>query len=95
LIHTKIFNSEILLKAFLASARPSMMEIRQEVYVESKRTYVTITTPLLLAQEKITWFGVAPKRSAAALTTASTGPPGLRVIELFMQISAWFGATNS
>lgn len=71
------------------------IDMRYESYMESKWTYVTIATPLLLTQEKITWFGVAPKRLAAALTTASTGPPGLRVIELSTQILAWFGATNS
>ena len=43
---------------------------------------MTIVTPLLLTQEKITWLAVAPIRLAAASTIASTGPPGFSVIEL-------------
>jgi len=43
---------------------------------------VTMTAPLALTQAKTTWVGVMPRRAAAALTGASTGPFGYVVIGL-------------
>jgi len=45
-------------------------------------TNVTMTAPLALTQAKTTWVGVMPRRAAAALTGASTGPFGYVVIGL-------------
>ena len=53
-------------------------------------TDVTITTPLLLTQERITCAGVAPSLSAACLMGLSTGPPGILVIGLLKPARAWF-----
>ena len=48
----------------------------------SKDTDVTIMAPLALTHRNMTWFGVIPRRLAAELIGASTGPPGNLVIGL-------------
>lgn len=50
-------------------------------------TYVTMTTPLALTHSMMTWAGVACMRSPILATTASTGPPGQAVIDLYPPIS--------
>ena len=45
-------------------------------------TNVTMTAPLALTHAKTTWVGVMPRRYAAALSGASTGPFGYVVIGL-------------
>ena len=47
-----------------------------------ERTNVTMTAPLALTHAKTTWVGVMPRRAAAALSGASTGPFGYVVIGL-------------
>lgn len=51
--------------------------------------YVTMTTPLALTQERMTWVAVAPSLFAAALTGLSTGPPGY----LVMGLHEWWSAS--
>ena len=43
---------------------------------------MTMTAPLALTHAKTTWVGVMPRRDAAALSGASTGPFGYVVIGL-------------
>jgi hypothetical protein len=49
---------------------------------EEGGTNVTMTAPLALTHAKTTWVGVMPRRAAAALTGASTGPFGYVVTGL-------------
>ena len=53
-----------------------------EYFGESGNTYVTMTAPFALTQRKRIWAGVALRRLAALSRTASTGPPGKRVMGL-------------
>ena len=60
-----------------------------EYFGEFGNAYVTMTAPFALTQRKRIWAGVALRRLAALLRTASTGPPGKRVMGLGRTNQSW------
>ena len=88
---TKITSVEVFNDSFFTSCRTIkfMQDIsiglRKHV-IQSGNTYVTMRTPLLFNQAKITCAGVAPSLVPIVLRTGSTGPPGFLVSGLSTRV---------